>query len=82
MNKLQKEIHDYLALRRSLRFKSVAHEIALRGFAAFLAGKNRARIATALALEWTTQHSQQPPYKWTSRLSIVRGFARHWSATD
>ena len=82
MNKVRKAIHDYLALRRSLGFKLVAHEIALREFAAFLAGKNRARITTALALEWATQHSQQPPYKWASRLSIVRGFARHWSATD
>jgi len=82
VNKVRKAIHGYLALRRSLGFKLVAHEIALREFAAFLAGKNRARITTALALEWATQHSQQPPYKWASRLSIVRGFARHWSATD
>jgi integrase len=82
VNKVRKAIHDYLALRRSLGFKLVAHEIALREFAAFLEGKNRTRITTALALEWATQHSQQPAYKWASRLSIVRGFAQHWSATD
>lgn len=37
--KLRRAIHDYLALRRGLGFKLVKHEVALREFAAFLAGK-------------------------------------------
>ena len=82
MNKLRKAIHDYLALRRGLGFKLVKHEVALQEFAAFLAGKHRARITTALALEWATRHVHQQPYTWAARLSMVRGFARYWSATD
>jgi integrase len=35
-----------------------------------------------LALEWATQDANHKPYEWAARLSIVRGFARHWSATD
>jgi integrase/recombinase XerD len=35
-----------------------------------------------LALEWATQDASHKPYEWAARLSIVRGFARHWSATD
>ena len=40
-------------------------------------------ITTALALQWaqaTTSSSQ--PAEWARRLRSVRGFARHWSATD
>ena len=82
MNKLRRALRDYLALRRSLGFKLVKHEVALHEFAAFLAGKRRARITTALALEWATRHVHHQPHTWAARLSIVRGFARHWSATD
>jgi len=35
-----------------------------------------------LALEWATQDASHKPYEWAARLSVVRGFARHWSATD
>ncbi len=82
MNKLRKAIHDYLALRRGLGFKLAKHEVALQEFATFLAGKHRARITTAFALEWATQHVHHQPHTWAARLSMVRGFARYWSATD
>jgi integrase/recombinase XerD len=81
MKKLRRAIHDYLALRHSLGFKLMAHEAALREFATFL-GKRSAHITTALALEWATKHAHHKPYIWAERLSIVRGFARYWSATD
>jgi hypothetical protein len=48
----------------------------------FLARKRSARITVNLALEWATQDANHKPYEWAVRLSIVRGFARHWSATD
>lgn len=82
MTKLRKAIHDYLELRRSLGFKLEKHEVALQEFAAFLTRKHSARITTALALEWATRHADHQPYTWAARLSIVRGFARYWSATD
>ncbi len=81
MKKLRRAIHDYLALRHSLGFKLMGHEAALREFVTFL-GKRSAHITTALALEWATKHAHHKPYIWAERLSIVRGFARYWSATD
>jgi integrase len=48
----------------------------------FLEQKNSAAITVKLALEWATRHEDQKPYEWAARLSIVRGFTRHWSATD
>ncbi len=47
-----------------------------------LARKRSARITVNLALEWATQDANHKPYEWAARLSVVRGFARHWSATD
>jgi len=82
MNPLAKAVRDYLALRRGLGFKLVRHEAGLQEFASFLARKRSSHITVALALEWATRHAQPKPAEWAARLSIVRGFARHWSATD
>ena len=82
MNQLQKAVRDYLTMRRSLGFKLVRHEAALREFVLFLTRKRSARITINLALEWATQDAGHQPYEWAARLSVVRGFARHWSATD
>jgi len=82
MKVLNKAIRDYLALRRGLGFKLVKHEAGLKEFASFLARKRSSHITVALALEWATQHAHQQPNEWAVRLSIARGFARHWSATD
>src|ERR1700722_5581777 len=82
MNKLQKAVRDYLTMRRGLGFKLVRHEAALREFVLFLARKRSVRITVNLALEWATQDADHQPYEWAARLSVVRGFARHWSATD
>ena len=82
MSPLTKGIRDYLALRRGLGFKLVRHEAGLKEFASFLARKRSSHITVTLALEWATQHAHQQPPEWAARLSVVRGFARHWSATD
>jgi integrase/recombinase XerD len=82
MNPLAKAVRDYLSLRRGLGFKLVRHEAQLHEFVSFLAGKKSSHITVALALEWATRHASQEPTDWAKRLSVVRGFARHWSATD
>jgi integrase len=69
-------------MRRGLGFKLVKHESGLQEFVLFLGRKRSARITVNLALEWATQDANHKPYEWAARLSIVRGFARHWSATD
>ena len=62
-----------------LVFGSIAD---LREFLLFLEQKRSAAITVKLALEWATRHDNQKPYEWAARLSVVRGFTRHWSATD
>ena len=82
MNRLRKAVRDYLTMRRSLGFKLVRHEAGLHEFVSFLARRTSPHITVKLALEWATQDSNHKPYEWAARLSIVRGFTRHWSATD
>lgn len=82
MNRLRKAVRDYLVMRRGLGFKLVRHEAGLGEFVSFLARKRSARITVNLALEWATQNANHQPCEWAARLSIVRGFARYWSATD
>jgi integrase/recombinase XerD len=82
MKPLTKAVRDYLTMRRGLGFKLVRHETVLREFLLFLEQKRSAAITVKLALEWATRHENQKPYEWAARLSIVRGFTRHWSATD
>jgi integrase len=82
MNHIRKAVRDYLTMRRGLGFKLVKHEPALLDFTSFLAQRRSDRITVKLALDWATRNKHQRPDEWAARLSIVRGFARHWSATD
>jgi hypothetical protein len=82
MKTLQEAVRDYLALRRSLGFKLKKHQRFLEEFASFLEKEGVSRITSRLALLWATQPQHIQPAEWAARLSVVRGFARHWSATD
>jgi integrase len=75
-------VRDYLALRRSLGFKLKKHRPLLEEFAKFLEQKRTSRITSLLALEWAVEPQHLQPVEWAARLSILRGFARYWSATD
>ena len=82
MRDLRKGIRDYLMLRRGVGFKLVKHEAGLEEFASFLERKRSTHITSELALEWATLPAHHQPCQWTARLTIVRGFARYWSAVD
>jgi integrase len=82
MKALKEGIQDYLSLRRSLGFKLKKHSRFLREFALFLEQADAGRITTRLALQWATQPEHIKQAEWAARLSVVRGFARYWSAMD
>ena len=82
MSTLKQAIHDYLALRRALGFKLKKHSRFLDEFAAFLDRTGTSHITSHLALQWATEPQHIRQSEWATRLSVVRGFARHWSATD
>jgi len=82
MSALHKAVQDYIEMRRSLGFKLHDAAIGLRKFVAFPEQHNASHITVALSLQWAQENFAVQPVEWARRLSFVRGFARHWSATD
>lgn len=82
MNTLRQAVQEYLSLRRSLGFKLHSAGKGLLDFVTFMEQRHASYITQSLALAW----AQQPPgvgaEEWARRLSYVRLFARHRSATD
>jgi len=82
MKTFREAIQGYLTLRRGLGFKLKKHSRMLEEFASFLEQKGALRITSRLALQWATEPQHIQPAEWAARLSVARGFARYWSATD
>ena len=82
MNTLRQAVQEYLSLRRSLGFKLRQAGKGLLDFVTFMEQHRAAYITQALALAWAQQPVNVQPTHWAQRLSFVRGFARHRSATD
>ena len=82
MTTLRAAVQEYLALRRSLGFKLYDAGKGLLAFVTFMEQHRASHITTQLALTWAQQPSTVQPTEWARRLSFVRGFARHRSATD
>jgi integrase/recombinase XerD len=82
MNTLRQAVQDYLDLRRSLGFMMMKAGKALPDFVAFMEQHRASYVTQALALAWARQSANVQPAQWAQRLSYVRQFARHRSATD
>ena len=82
MNTLRQAVQEYLTLRRSLGFKLSKTGKLLPAFVKFMEQHRASHITNKLALAWAQQPSTVQPTEWAYRLSVVRSFARHRSATD
>lgn len=82
MKSLSKLVAEYLDLRRKLGFKCHREAWLLPKFIAFLRDQRSAFVTTELALAWAKQPADAHPAWWASKLSVVRGFARHARLTD
>ena len=82
MNTLRQSVQEYLSLRRGLGFKLQEAGKGLLDFVTFMEHQRASYITQALALAWAQQPLNVQPTHWARRLSFVRGFARHRSATD
>lgn len=82
MSNLHRVLGDYLSIRRSLGFKLEREGSLLPGFIAFLEQACSPTITSALALAWATKPSQAEPTWWTTRLDMVRTFARYVQTLD
>jgi integrase len=75
-------MEQYLSLRRGLGFKLREAGKLLPKFVNFMEHHQASVITTRLALDWARETSSVQQAECARRLSIVRGFARHRSATD
>ncbi len=82
MNTLRQAVQEYLSLRRGLGFKLQHAGKELLDFVTFMEQHRASYVTQALALAWAQQPLNVQPAHWAQRLSVVRGFARHRSATD
>jgi len=82
MTRLRQAVREYLDMRRSLGFKLRETGRLLLAFVQFMEEHRSSYITTRLALAWAQQPSIVQPSEWGHRLSVVRTFARHRSATD
>jgi len=82
MNPLGQAIEDYIQMRQALgmRFKEAAR--GLRQFGSFLESKGATCVTVAVAVEWAIQSPKASSSMAARRLTWVRGFARHWIASD
>ena len=82
MKPLREAVQEYLSMRRALGFKLQKAGQALVDFVAFMEKHRASYITQRLALAWAQQPQDVLPAYWAQRLSYVRVFARHRSATD
>jgi integrase/recombinase XerD len=82
MNTLREAVQEYLALRRGLGFKLDDAGRGLREFVAYMEQHRAAYVTSQLALAWAQLPANAQPAHRAQRLTYVRVFARHRSATD
>jgi integrase/recombinase XerD len=82
VSKLSIALEEYLKMRRALGYKLRAQDCQLRKFVEFADGVGARFITADLALKWAMQPVRAQPIWHVRRLSMVRQFARHCSATD
>lgn len=82
MNDLRKAMKQYLNEKYALGFKTYKPALYVSQFISFLEDQKATFITKKLALQWATLPSNCSPAYWTARLSIVRQFAKYYSAID
>jgi integrase/recombinase XerD len=82
MNPLSEEAEDYLMIRRALGFKLRGHDRLLEDYFVFLKSIVSETITTESALAWATAPAGLSLVRWSQRLDVVRGFARHLHGLD
>jgi len=79
---LRRELADYLSVRRALGFKLDRDGKLLPDFLAYLAKVGSTHVTSATAVAWASQPRDVHPAWWTSRLVMVRGFAKYLHTLD
>ncbi|SRR5258708_5293374 len=79
---LRQAVADYLAMRRGLGFRLRRDGTLLPQFVAYLESHGARAVTHELALSWSMRPADGHPAWWSTRLMVVRGFARYLHAFD
>ena len=82
MSDLRQAARDYLATRRALGFQLRGYDRLLGDLVDDLQRGEARTLTTELAVAWATKPSGAQPFRWKTRLSIARGFARYLQTID
>ena len=83
MKRLRLALDDYLTLRRGLGYKLEEAQKLLSDFVSYLERHNSSFVTTKLSLEWATLTPTVASLnRKSTRLSVVRGFAKYLRAFD
>lgn len=83
MSSLERAMHDYLRLRRSLGHDLADAHWLLPSFVAFLDDRGESTVTVEAALAWVQQPRGRGGYSVGShRMTVARGFARYLAGTD
>jgi integrase/recombinase XerD len=74
-------VDEYIALRRSLGYRSLTRERSLRAFARYLSDHD-GPVPLESTLGWATFTSSTDPHNPARRVAALRGFLRHLHALD
>jgi integrase/recombinase XerD len=82
MSDLRDAVTDYLAIRRALGFQLRGYDRLLGDLIDDLERAGAPTLTTELAVAWASKPAGAQPFRWRTRLSIARGFARYLQTID
>jgi integrase/recombinase XerD len=82
MSDLRGAVADYLAIRRALGFQLRGYDRLLGDLVDHLGRSGALTLTTELAVAWATKPAGAQPFRWKTRLSVTRGFARYLQTID
>jgi integrase len=82
MSDLRQALADYLAIRHALGFQLRGYDRLLGDLLDDLEQARASTLTIELAVAWATKPADAQPFRWRTRLSVVRGFARYLQTID
>ena len=82
MSDLRQAVTDYLAIRRALGFQLRGYDRLLGDLVDDLRRAGSSTLTIELAVAWASKPAGAQPFRWKTRLSIARGFARYLQTID
>ncbi len=82
MSDLRQALADYLTIRHALGFQLRGYDRLVGDLVEDVRRAGATTLTTELAVAWATKPAGAQPFRWKTRLSVARGFARYVQTLD